>query len=429
MNRKRKAFLVLLLLLLLTAGLYFDGELGRWFGGEARTTRSGPAIAKLASTYSRVKHRKRDKVQWDAASTGMPLADGDKIRTEQSSQAKVKFITGSELVVEENSLVTIHAARSNSGGTGEVADVEIEDGRVRATLSRAPDGTDRTLKIHSANGGVTEVSTRGTKDGFAEVSMVMRPDRSSRIVVNRGEAKVSGMGETITLDAGQSATSDGTAAAVKAATTALPVALPSGPEADAEIATTSTASMPTIQLAWNSVPGASRYAVEVASDAAFERLASVSEVPGSASSYSFVPAAPGEYHWRILTLDSNRVAGAASAERSFRVVHVAPPSPTPTPAPTPIPTKSAKPTPKPTLPPPNLLQANLGEPLKVSGLAKRGARQVTVNGKPAKLAKDGHYEVALDNLPAGPRTIVIESIYEDGTVTYEKRQAMIRPPP
>ena len=422
MSRKRKIALVVFLLLLLSCGgLFLHGDLAQWTGGGGSGS-SGKAVAKLSSFYNEVKHRDRNRVDWSRASQGMPLADGDKIRTERDAQAKVKFLEGTDLIIDENSLITIHAPKQVDG-IG-VADIEIEDGRVRASLARAADGSDRSLKIRNAKGQVTEISTAGSKDGFAELSVVMRPDRSSRIVVNKGAARVTGMGQTLNLDSGETAGSDSAGGAMTRAAAPPKPPAPSGPAANAQIAVTNTSQIPVIDLAWAGVPGAARYGVEISQDPLFAKIADAGQVPGTESVFHFHPTAPGEYHWRVLTLDSNQVAGPASEARVFRIARA---EPTPTPAPTPTPVPSKTPKPKPTLVPPNILQADLGQPLRVAGIAKRGARQVSVNGKPAHLAKDGSYAVEIENLPAGERIIVIESIYEDGTVTYEKKKAVIHP--
>lgn len=424
MSRKRKIALVVLLLLLLTVGgLCVHGDLAQWTGSGGNGS-SGKAVAKLSSFYNDVKHRDRNRVDWSRANQGMTLADGDKIRTERDAQAKVKFLEGTDLIIDENSLITIHAPKQIDG-VG-VADIEIEDGRVRASLTRAADGSDRSLKIRNAKGQVTEISTAGSKDGFAELSVVMRPDRSSRIVVNKGAARVTGMGQTLTLDSGETAGADGAGGALTRAAAPPKPPAPVGPAANAQIAVANTSQIPVIDLAWQPVPGAAHYGIEISQDSQFAKITDAGQVPGGESVFHFHPTAAGEYHWRVLTLDSNQVAGPASEARVFRIA-IAEPTPPPIPEPTPTPVPSKTPQPKPTLIPPNVLQADLGQPLRVAGTAKRGARQVSVNGKPARLSKDGSYVVEIENLPAGERTIVIESIYEDGTVTYEKKKAVIHP--
>lgn len=433
MSRARKYALALLLLLLLLGGVgVVARNVLRDLAGGGSQDDPSRKIAELTGFLNKVEHRNRAALEWGGARKDMPLADGDKIRTSAAAQAMVRFLEGSELTIDENSLVTIRAPRREADAL--VADIQIEGGTVRASLTRGPDGKERTLSIRDAAGEVTEISTAGSDGGIAELSIVMRPDRSSRIVMHRGQAKVVGMGQTIELGEGDAAASDPAGGALTR--TDAPDAPELGRPANALVTGTATTVVatqgeppPEVELTWKSVTGAKGYKVEVASDQRFNDIQAVGQV-GDATRYTFRPGGPGDFFWRVTSIDEAGMPSAASEPSAFKIVLQVPtPTPPPTPAPTrkPIAKKTPKPTPKPTLPPPkDLLEGVAGQPLAVKGKTKRGVLQVMVNGIPAKVNKDGSYSVELRNLPSGKRVIAIESIFEDGTVTHEQREAIIR---
>lgn len=420
MNAKRTfAAIILLLLLLVSWGGW------RMVGPRSRSGSGGDkkdVVATLAEVVRGVQHRDRAALGWGDATPMMPLSDGDKIRTLDRSTAKVRFLEGSELLVEERSLITIRVPKDQGGLL--MADIEIDDGQVRTSLARSADGKDRTLTIRSGGKTIAEISTTGSATGFADVSVVMRPDRSSRIVMHKGSGRVVSMGKTITLEEGTAMTASTETGTVSApAAVVLPDApVASEPPSGAQIALAATTSggPATVKLAWAGVPAATRYTVEVARDAAFTDVVTKEELAGT--DFSFATSDEGDFHWRVLTIDSNQTAGAPSAARTFRVIRPVAPTPTPTPIPTRTPV--AKKTPR--LPPPaDVLEGEVGVPLVVTGSIKKGVRMVTVNGVAARV-KGGTYEVSLSNLKAGKRVLVIEKIHEDGTVSHEKKEALIR---
>lgn len=380
-------------------------------------------VATLAMVTRDVKHRDRAALDWQAARESMPLSDGDKIRTFADSTAKVSFLDGGgELDVDPQTLLTIRAPKTE--GRLLVADVEVDDGRVRTTVSRSADGKDRTVRIKSGGKTVAEVTTEGSADGMADFSVVLRSDRSSRIVMHRGTAKVSSMGKTITLSEGSAVTaSEGTSGSVvlSAPEETKPIAAPqlTFPAAGAVIvAITGTAGTASpVNLAWGPVEGGVKYSVEVSPDLTFSRPDDLADV--ESTGHAFVPSGPGVYHWRVRALDESQIPGELSAARSFTVT-VAPP---PTPVPTPKPKKTPK---KPVLPPPSFV-GTVGEPLLVKGKLAKTARKVSVNGKTCRLDRaTGTYEVPLENLPAGKRILIIETIFDDGSVKHEKKEAFIK---
>lgn len=418
-----KKLLVLLILLVgLGAGLSFTpvgdrlrAMLPKGGGGGD----DGAVVATLASIENTVKHRNPTALDWNDARIEMPLSNGHKIRTLDDSTAKVLFKEGSELVVEENSLITIRAPKKDDEQL--VADIEIDDGRVRTSIARSADGKERKLQIKSGGKTVAEITTEGAQ-GFADVSIVVRADRSQQIVMHRGSAKVVSMGKTITLDEGKAVVADAAANTLSAPEA---VVLPDPPAlvfpaAKAKISALveGTAGTATVRLGWKPVAAAAAYTVQVARDAGFATIATTSEVK-DATEHPFAAPEPGEYHWRVTTVDANEISSVPSPARSFRV-SFAKPKPTrtpPRPRPSPLPVVKKY-----------ELEGLAGEPLLVNGKVKKDVLKVSVNGVKAKLDQNGNYEVSLANLPPGLRVIVVESIHSDGSVTYEKKEAFIKTP-
>lgn len=389
---------------------------GRSGGGEESAKR---VVATLAMVTREVKHRDRAALDWQDAREAMSLSDGDKIRTFADSTAKVSFVDGGgELELEPQTLITIRAPKLQDRLL--MADVEIDGGNVRTTMSRGADGTEKTLRIRSGGKTVAEITTAGSETGVADFSVVLRSDRSTGIVMHRGTAKVTSMGKTITLSEGNAVTAAEGSSELSApepvkAVAAPQLTLPDGALVTAVIGTSGVSSP--VSLAWAPVEGGVKYQVEVSPDSTFARPDDSADV--ESPQWAFVPGAPGQYYWRVRAIDENQMPGELSAPRSFTVIG----APPPTPVPTPTPRRTPK---KPVLPPPAFV-GTVGEPLLVKGKLAKSARKVSVNGKPARLNKaTATYEVLLENLGEGKRIIVVETIFEDGSVKHEKKDAFIK---
>lgn len=92
----------------------------------ARTAAMGPVRGD-------VRLKRPDSAEWVAATPGMPLGPGDRIRTVEGASAEVMLEGGSTLAVSENSLLSLG---------GEAAGVRLEQGAVDVDWSPGarPDG-------------------------------------------------------------------------------------------------------------------------------------------------------------------------------------------------------------------------------------------------------------------------------------------------
>lgn len=407
---KRALIVVLALLGFVAVGVllspagrpYLDRLLGKPSAGE---TRAG-AVASVDTLHKRVKHRDARAFEWKDAQLKMPLADGDKIQTEEASRAGVLFDDGSALQIDELSLVTIRAP-AQGDGESLVASIEIDDGRVRASMPAGAKG--KTMRVRTKDG--VESVLEAAEDTATEFSVLIARDRSSRILIHRGKARVVGQGKTIELGEGQSATASKSTIEVVSDASILSAPVPTRPADGAQ------AGPGAVTLAWKPVPGAERYLVEIARDDDFRDMVAVLNLLGQ--SYELEPDAEAEYRWRVTGMTPDGVPGRSSLTRRFRFSRASP-SPSPTPV-----VVATKPRVKSTLPPPSVISWKPGAPMVVTGVTKPGAR-VMVHGKPADVDGKGRYSIELSNLPPNTKSITIQEIGVDGNVTYKKRPVVVR---
>lgn len=366
---------------------------------------SEKSVGSITTLVKEVRHRNQAGFEWLAAREGQSLQDGDKVRTGSESEAIVKFLEGSDLLIGAQALVTIRAPRAEEGESDLVAEVEVEGGEVRVALARGGDGGEKRMRVQSGGRTVANLSTSSAKDGVAEMSVLMRPDRSLRIVsVRGGGVKVGGKGKQIVLDEGQAATEgkEGATAAVS-----LPAPALGAPADGAQLAAGA------VTLEWGSVKDAGGYVVEIAKDARF--LSGKTTSKTSSTQHVATIDTPGGRFWRVAAVDATKEVGAFARAHRFEV---GAPLPSPSPSPSPSPTLRLPPV-------SSVLQGEEGKPLLVSGRAKPGTSLVNVNGKPAQV-HGGRYELALENLRPGAQKITVEEIDAEGNVTYTKRDVVIR---
>ena len=149
-----------------------------------------------------------------------------------------------------------------------------------------------------------------TPDGGAKVSVVVEPDGSTSIDVHRGQLKVRSGGHETRVGAGESVR----AQKGKPVHRLLRVVPPQSP---ADGATLNATEVP---LAWQKVPGAARYLVEVAASPELT-AARTQTVEGTRT---VVHLDTGTWYWRVVALDGGGAAGKRASPRRL-TIDVTPP--------------------------------------------------------------------------------------------------------
>jgi hypothetical protein len=144
-----------------------------------------------------------------------------------------------------------------------------------------------------------------TPDGGANVSVIVEPDGSTTVDVKRGQLKVKSGGSETRIEAGQSVrTQKG-----KPLKRVLAVATATAPAPEATIKTRDVA------FAWQKVPGAARYVLEIAPSPEMEGTHATT-VEGTKTG---VHLDAGTWYWRVVALDGSGAPGKRAAARRLTI--------------------------------------------------------------------------------------------------------------
>ncbi len=276
--------------------------------GLAGALRSLAAItATCASATGEVQVRRGAGGEWLAASTGAVLRPGDSVRTGSASSARVEFVAGGGLELDENAEVTIDASPPPAaGGASRPAGsrVSVEKGVVRGSM---PAGDSLPMVLRTADGG--DVRLAG-KAGEVKVRLA-RDGRGTEVAVISGEANVAGSAGERTLRSGQAADATSAGAAEAVPLPAFPASVEPGIDARFRFS-----DQLAIRLAWQPAENAAGYRVQVARDLSFQRVERVIDVKLPETTLS--PRVGGVYAWRVASRDaSGRLGEYGFARRIY----------------------------------------------------------------------------------------------------------------
>lgn len=144
-----------------------------------------------------------------------------------------------------------------------------------------------------------------TPDGGASVSVVVEPDGSTTVDVKRGQLKVKSNGGETRVDAGQSVRTQ------KGKPPRRVLAAPAATE-PADEAVVRTKNVP---FAWQKVPGAARYVLEIAPSPELtgSKATSVDDTK------TVVHLDAGTWYWRVVALDGSGTPGKRAATRRLTI--------------------------------------------------------------------------------------------------------------
>lgn len=262
--------------------------------------RLGGSIAWFLSVQGDVQYRRGETGEFLRAHPRTELHEGDYVRSNAGSSAEIHF-REEETVFNLRPDSLIKLTRDLAAGGRTLGFMEY--GWVAVDTSRTP----------------TEVETRYSRLRAGENSLVSIavPEGSDRstVRVSQGTAEVESLetGEVRSLRERQQVSQNKERLG---ATVPLPAA-PSlaGPPDDYAVNIDST---DRVELDWNAVPGASRYALQVSRSRLFgENVVDTSDRPGTSATLRLQEE--GRYMWRVAAYDRNGNVGPWSEIRKFRV--------------------------------------------------------------------------------------------------------------
>lgn len=270
--------------------------------------------AQIVSTARRVNQLPRP-APWRPAAEGDVLLEKDGVRTEKSASARLLFDDGVALTMSEDSLVFIRR-QTRASAPSPRKEIEVELGQ--ADVESSPTAN-RASSIEVVVGGARAASTVEAGKPLKARSRKSESN-TAQFMVFDGQSTVAAAGKKVEVPAGS-----GTTVAPKSPPAPPEPLLPAPgglePGADGEF----DRSAP--RLAWQAVPGAASYTVEVCRDPACGSLAEIQRGVAGAS------AAPresleGELFWRVTAVAASGLDGFPSrTQRMVAVESVRPPAP------------------------------------------------------------------------------------------------------
>ncbi len=268
---------------------------------DAGVSSRGEPVARCAEGSGEVQVRRKGQPYWEPLAVGDELRAGDWVRTGSPGYAKVEFLSGGGLELEEKAVVAIDAAPAAAAPAGEppsppVAAVAVESGVVRGFTQPVEEGrAAQPLVIKNKDGSSTRLTA---KAGEKPVRFRLTGgEQQTELALFEGEAKLqSDQGER-ELKGGQAAVLAPAAAPVVTDLIDFPAS--SEPGIDARYLFRGDLS---IKLAWKPVAEAAGYRVQVARDLSFQTLAVNAEL--DSTEYTFKPLLQGLYAWRVAARDA-----------------------------------------------------------------------------------------------------------------------------
>jgi hypothetical protein len=252
------------------------------FWGTASDARTTPTVAAVAQKSGDVKLRPAQTLGWLGANRGAEVHDGDSVFVPPGAEATLRFLDGTELALDERSLVVIEKPRSG------VRSVTLRQG---SFSGRA--GTEG-LTLTTPNGSATlEAQTE------ARVELT---GKQLEVSVKKGTAQVNnGTGGARSVNGGQRVAA-GTSGTTELSAWTVEL---SAPEAQARFAFR-TEPAP-VTLSWTGeVPSGAR--VQIARDRLFAFLAQ--ELPATSGSATIREPARGVTWWRVVDSEGRPLSEA-----------------------------------------------------------------------------------------------------------------------
>jgi hypothetical protein len=250
----------------------------------------------------RIAQRKySEQVVWDDIEQMTPVYNNDSIRTADLSEAVIRLADGTEIMVNENSMIQL------SFTTNEI-DIQFKGGSISTKRSDVAGDTINKLNIKT---GETTVSV-----AKSDVQISGGNDKGVNLVVNRGNATVTTGGKEKAVKQNQKAIIERGSQTMKIYT--LPLR-PLTPLPDSVIVTAGTTGP--VAFSWEELKNERDGILEISDSVSFARIITARKITGASVS---VTMPNGLYFWRLRAKNMTSGIVYASEVRKFTIVRVEP---------------------------------------------------------------------------------------------------------
>ena len=348
-------------------------------------------VGQFFSLEGRVQLQRAGQTEWENTHQGIPVFNGDFVRTGRDGNAEILFADGSLYRISPNSLLEIHHEMSQeSPGT-----VKMVAGRINVYTSGAPS----TVTTDTAE---TEI------DRDSRVAVDVAPDDqkttvaafqgSARVRSNRGQEVVIGEREAV------AATASGTMTDKQE----IPAApFPVEPRNNAGF---DLGEDPTIELAWRGRPRRGTVHLQVSRSKSFDSAQlDVNATSLAKDSARLQLVAAGTYFWRVAALGEGTAQSEWSTVRRFRVFST-----------------TSEALLEDTTPPELTVNKpqQLGHMFIFEGATEISAT-VTINGEKVELDADGRFRKTVEIFDGGWIDIVIVAVDPSGNRTERTERVFV----
>lgn len=347
------------------------------------------AAATLTSSENDVKSKNAGSLAWGPVQKGMALFDRDAVQTSHKSSAQISFDNRNYLTIGGNSLVIIKRIEKDTNLNQRRTAMVMLEGELQGQTAASGQGP-LNLEITTPS-AVSKISPAASGIPGTDFRISVNPDKSSSIVVYKGQAEVSAQGRTVKIPEGNGVT------VRQGQAPGAVVRLPSAPSLTApghQSTVHYREAAPRVRLAWNGAAGET-FHLQLARDAAMKEM--VIDKKFAAPEFFHGNLKKGSYFWRVSRVDDGR-EGRASEVRRFDVLqNLVPPA----------------------------LQVTFPagqvreEQITVSGVAAPGA-MVYVGGKAAAIDASGTFSHTLP-IRSGMNLVTVEAVDPAGNVTYRSQ--------
>ena len=349
-------------------------------------------VGQFFSLDGRVQLQRAGETEWENTHEGIPVFNGDFVRTGRDGNAEILFADGSLYRISPNSLLEIHHEMSReSPGT-----VKMVAGRINVYTSGAPS----TVTTDTAE---TEID----KDSRVAVD-VAADDQKTTVAAFQGSATVrnSRGGQEVVI--GERESIAATASGALTEKQRIPDApLPVEPRNNSGF---DVGQHPVIEVVWRGRPTRGAVHLQVSRSKSFDSTQLDVDAPRLAKDSARLKlVAPGTYFWRVAAIGEGAAQSEWSAVRRFRVF-----------------SSSTEHLLEDTTPPELIVNQpqQLGHMFIFEGATEISAT-VTINGEKVELDADGRFRKTVEIFDEGWIDIVIVAVDPSGNRTERTERVFV----
>lgn len=257
-------------------------------------------VATCAAVVGDVEVKRAGKDEWTRVTTGAALRVGDTVRTLPGAFARVEFLSGNGIELEEGTtaVVDVAPAAVAGGAVPRAASerVEVHRGVARGFFAEKADVPVVPITVRTPGG---EEARLVPAAAAPDVRFRLTATASgTEIAVTSGSASLVGRGGEVALSAGKAVELAREGLGSEVALIDFPESLQ--PTVDARVEIAPGVSVP---FTWRRVRGATGYRVQIARDLSFREVVIAREVTDPAASFEL--ASGGLYAWRVAARDGD----------------------------------------------------------------------------------------------------------------------------